>query len=214
MHAGSLNVPREELSPNGAFLESSPTISQTREDGAMDADPTERELAASLELFDRVAVNLDNLQQVVDEMDELTDIDGIVIETSNARYDQLVREFADHVSGLPPIDGFSIDVTLISAHDLGQWRIDAIDVPEALVGLREMIDAPGIAISEYRHRLQRERRQLVRQRAEGLTGQVDALLLTLTKRYERGRESLKTMKIGWHSIARSVSCSHFSGMLS
>jgi hypothetical protein len=157
----------------------------------MDVDPTERELAASLEIFDRVAVNLDNLQKLVDELDELTDISGFVIETSNARYDQLVREFADLVSGLPPINGFSIDVTPISMQDLGQWRIDAIDVPEALAGLREIIDAPGVAVSEYRHRLQRERRRLVRQRAEGLTAQVDALLSTLTKRYERGGESLK-----------------------
>ncbi len=50
--------------------------------------------------------------------------------------DQLVREFADLVSGLPPINGFSIDVTPISMRDLGQWRIDAIDVPEALAALR------------------------------------------------------------------------------
>jgi hypothetical protein len=77
-----------------------------------------------------------------------------------------VREFADLVSGLPPINGFSIDVTPISMHDLGQWWIDAIDVPEALAELREIIDAPGVAVCEYRHRLQRERQRLVRQRAK------------------------------------------------
>ena len=166
-------------------------IWRTRKDMTMDAHPPERELAASLELFDRVAVNLDSLQKVVDEMDELTDISGIVIVTSDARYDQLLREFADLTSGLPPIDGFSIEVTPISMHDLGQWRIDAIDVPEALSGLREIVDAPGVAVSEYRHRLQRERRRLIRRRAEELTAQVDALLSALTAHYERGRESLK-----------------------
>jgi hypothetical protein len=157
----------------------------------MDGDPAERALAASLELFDRVAVNLENLQKVVDEMEGIADISGVVIETSNVRYDQLVREFVDLVSGLPPINGFSIDVTPISMHDLGQWRIDAIDVPETLADLGEVMNAPGAAVSEYRHRLRRERRRLVRQRADRLSAQVDALLPTLTERYERGRESLK-----------------------
>jgi hypothetical protein len=44
----------------------------------MDAHHSERGLAESLELFDRVAVNLDNLQNVVDEMDQLADISGFV----------------------------------------------------------------------------------------------------------------------------------------
>jgi Restriction endonuclease len=159
--------------------------------GGMGADPSERELAASLELFDRVAVNLDNLQQVVDEMYEFSDISGIVIETSNARYDQLVREFADLVSGLPPIDGFSIDVIPVSMHNLGQMRIEAMDIPEALVGLQQVIDAAGEAVSEYRHRLQRQRRRLIRERAEELTAQVDALLTALTERYEYDGQSLR-----------------------
>jgi hypothetical protein len=41
--------------------------------------PAENELAATLEMFDRVAVNLDNLQQVWEEMTEYTDSSAIVI---------------------------------------------------------------------------------------------------------------------------------------
>lgn len=133
----------------------------------------------------------------------MENISGIVIETSSARYDQLMREFVDLAAGLPPIDGFTVEVKPISMGDLGQWRIDAIDVPEALISLREVIDAPGIAASEYRHRLQRARGRLVRRRADQLIAEVDGRLARLTERYERSRDPVSEDD-DWRSLDAAI----------
>ena len=99
-----------------------------------------------------MAVNLGRLEDVVREMAEFTDTSGIIITSSDPRYDQLTRGYADLARGLPPIDGYRVDARPMSMADIGQWRIDAIDVPESLGGLHEAIEAPGVAVSEYRHR--------------------------------------------------------------
>jgi Restriction endonuclease len=109
----------------------------------------------------------------------------------DARYDELMRQFEDLAASLPPIHEYAITVRPMHLDEAGQWRIDAMDVPEALPGLQRELDAPGKAIAEYRHRLQKERRGLVRQRAEFLATQIDGLLSDLVERHPRDSSSVK-----------------------
>lgn len=154
-------------------------------------EPAEQDLAGTLELFDRVAVNLDNLQQVWDEMTGFTDVSGFVINMGDARYDDLMRQFDDLAASLPPIHDYVITSRPMRLEEVGQWRIDAIDVPESLPGLQGELDAPGQAIAEYRHRLQKERRGLVRRRADVLITRIDGLLKNLVGRHPLDPASLK-----------------------
>lgn len=153
--------------------------------------PAENDLAATLEMFDRVAVNLDNLQQVWDEMTGYTHISGIFINMGDVRYDELMRQFDDLAASLPPIHEYVIAARPMRLDQAGQWRIDAMDVPEARRGLERELDAPGEAIAEYRHRLQKERRGLVRQRADILTSHIDRLLIDLVGRHPHDPSSVK-----------------------
>jgi len=116
---------------------------------------------------------------VWEEMTSYTHVSGFVINTSDPRYDELMRKFDDLAASLPPIHGCVITVRPMPLHAAGQWRMDAIDVPEALPGLQRQLEAPGEAIAEYRHRLREERRALVRRRADTLTTHIDSLLSDL-----------------------------------
>lgn len=148
-------------------------------------------LATTLEIFDRVAVNLDKLQAVWDEMTGITHTTGIVINLGDARYDELRRQFDDIAGSLPPIHDYVVTSRPMPLDQAGQWRIDAMDVPETLPDLIRELDAPGEAIAEYRHRLQTERRGLVRQRVEVLITLVDKLLDELTERHPWDPSSVK-----------------------
>lgn len=159
--------------------------------GRMADAPAGKELASTLEMFDRVAVNLENLQQVWEEMISYTNISGIVISLGDAQYDELMRQFNDLAGSLPPIHDYVITARPTHLDEIGQWRMDAMDVPEALPGLQRELDAPGDAIAEYRHRLQKERRGLVRRRAEILTTQIDGLLSDLVGRHPQDGSTVK-----------------------
>lgn len=184
--------------------------------GMADAPPG-NELAATLELFDRVAVNLDNLQHVWEEMTSYTHVSGFVINTSDPRYDELMRKFDDLAAGLPPIHGCVITVRPMPLHAAGQWRMDAIDVPEALPGLQRELEAPGEAIAEYRHRLRKERRALVRRRADTLTTHIDSLLSDLVERHPCDASSVKddedwiTMEKTFRELFRLLGKDELSG---
>ena len=94
-------------------------------------------------------------------------------------YRQLHRTFLHLVTGLPPIDGWAITATPFdSLDDIAQLRLDAQEVGEveAHVSTERTITAPGEQIDEYRARMTRGRRQLVRARLEELVGAVDATL--------------------------------------
>ena len=83
------------------------------------------------------------------------------------------------MTGLPPIDGWAITATPFdSLDDIAQSRLDAQEVGEveAHVSTERTITAPGEQIDEYRARMTRGRRQLVRARLEELVGAVDATL--------------------------------------
>lgn len=96
----------------------------------------------------------------------------------DARYAEDCRRFRDILPHLPAIDGWRLEDTLLDLDAIAQWRFDAqeIDEPLALLEIERRIEEPGEGLAEYRHRLDRKRRSLLRGAiAERITA-IDAIL--------------------------------------
>lgn len=157
-------------------------------------DYREMELNEALRQFDRTEVNLRRLEEISAQLQERIP-DGIEFPGSSPEgreHASLRRSFHDLTNALPAIDGFQFAVDPPTLDDIAQSRLDAaeIDEPEILIALGRRISEPDEAIDEYRHRLKRARRILVRRRADELVAEVDALLPKLTARFPRDQEAL------------------------
>ena len=133
------------------------------------------DLAGALREFDRVAANLDKLQTVIDRLDgTLADSSG----SSRQQREELIRSFcyiADHVPG---IDGYRIEAVPMTHDEIALAHIDANDVgePSAIVAVEQEIEGPRSQLAEYRFRFERQRRALVRGRADEVVQRIDSLL--------------------------------------
>ena len=75
-----------------------------------------------------------------------------------------VRLFKDVLDALPKIDGWKPGSLPWDLNSICQSRLDAKEAGEisSEITVEEEIEAPGREIAEYRHRLNRKRRQLIR----------------------------------------------------
>jgi hypothetical protein len=147
------------------------------------------DLERALEQFDRTQTNLERLQKVWDRMQELIP-SGIAFSGAGPDellYDELSRAFYEITAGLPAIDGRGLDCQLITLSEIAKARYDADlldDDPEVIVALTERIEQPVHAIADYRHRLTKARKRLVRERVIALVAEIDGLLAGLAPRHE------------------------------
>jgi hypothetical protein len=76
---------------------------------------------------------------------------------------------------LPGIDGWKAISQPLDLNAIGQARLDAREVDEisAKVAVEEEIEAPGRELAEYRHRLNKKRRQLIRNAMKDLISSID-----------------------------------------
>jgi hypothetical protein len=162
-------------------------------DGLETADPTlltgqvafarvtEREdtsdLAAALDQFDRTQANLAKVDQVWQDFRSMVP-DDLIFGLDSDTSDDLARAFVDIADALPAIDGFRIDAAPMALDAIAQARFDAMEVGEieAKMSVENAIDEPGRQIAEYRYRLDRTRRNLVRNRVMEVIDSVEDVL--------------------------------------
>ena len=152
------------------------------------------DLEGALEQFDRVETNLTRLEAVWDQLEELVP-SGIEFSggsSEHLQYENLRRAFRDLLAGLPDIDGYRIVAEPMGLDDIAQGRLDASDIsePEILIAVGQERQAPADEIAEYRHRLAKARKVLVRNRVQELMTEVDGLLAELASRTERDAEPM------------------------
>jgi hypothetical protein len=96
-------------------------------------------------------------------------------------YRQLQRDYANLLAGVPPIDGWRITERPHDLDEIAQWRLDAAEVGElaASISVEAQIESPHLEIDEYRDRLARCRRRLVRPRMEQIVARIDTSLAGL-----------------------------------
>jgi Restriction endonuclease len=176
------------------------------------------DLAAALTTFERVEVNLSRLEAIWRELSAMIP-PGTIWAADGARYDELARSFEDLAQGLPAIAGYRVTARPLTPDETILSRVDALDVGEASVhvDVERAIYAPGDEIAEYKHRLRRERRQLVRRRADELVVRIESLLPRLAARHPRSGESVahdpewQAVEAAWREILRLIGDRSLSG---
>ncbi|MFN8520924.1 MAG: restriction endonuclease [Chloroflexota bacterium] len=163
------------------------------------------DLSHALEQFDAVDENLRRLDAIWQEMRGLVP-DGIAFvggSPEDRRYRELGQAFEGIATALPALSGYRITARPLSLDAIGQARFDVAELGElsARVSLDEEVGQPGVEIDHYRGRLQRTRRQLVREHVERISAQVDRDLGALIGRFtETGREDGPE----WDSLAGAL----------
>lgn len=144
------------------------------------------DLEEALEQFDAVEANLRRLETVWAEMQGLipTGISFADATAEGRRYSELTRAWTEIVGGLPPIGEHRITAVPRTLNEIAQNRLDASEIDEldAIVSVEEGIQDPGRDIDDYRFRLTRARRELVRDRMIQLIAEIDAALPDMANR--------------------------------
>jgi len=134
---------------------------------------SESPVNAALRQFEAAEANLEKLERIFEETRDLIP-DGICF-GSDPKYDDRCRAFSDVLDALPMIDGWKPENRLLDLNEIAQWRLEAREIDEisAMVSVEECIDPPGRDLAEYRHRLSKKRRQLIRDALCDIIGSVD-----------------------------------------
>lgn len=146
------------------------------------------DLNDALRRFDLIEANVAKLEAVWTEMEKL--IPGSAaffgVDCPEEReYRNLRRDYDAILEALPKIDGWTITARPHDLNAIGQLHFDVMDLGDGEVGAKvaaeETIHAPRRELDEYRHRLSRKRRELVRARLEELIVEADAALTEAVK---------------------------------
>jgi hypothetical protein len=135
------------------------------------------ELDELLSAMDRTAANLAKLDDVWGRAASFIP-DGPSA-GSAAEYDDLCRAWSDLLSGLPPIDGWTITGRLPDIDAVGRAFIDYAEIGEPPFAVYEEAGQPGKDLAEYRYRFNRARRRAARERLQQLMATIDVALSSL-----------------------------------
>lgn len=118
--------------------------------------------------FERVDTNLAKLERVWAAMRS----------ADRAEHEELIRSFGSLLPGLPAVDGFSIEAVPMSKTETELLEFEANEVgePEAWIHAQDEIEAPGRQIAEYRVRLNRARKEVVRERVIEVVAEIDSMV--------------------------------------
>lgn len=146
------------------------------------------DLNDALRKFDLIEANVAKLEAMWTKLEKL--IPGSVAFfggdcPEEREYRDLRRDYDAILEALPKIDGWTITARPYDLNTIAQFHFDAMDLGDGEVGAKvaveETIHAPRRELDEYRHRLSRKRRELVRARLEELIVQADAALTEAMK---------------------------------
>lgn len=140
---------------------------------------------SALRQFEASDANLTKLESLWAKIEKL--IPSGLQFGSNPVYEENVRSYHDVLSALPKIDGWKPESIPMDLNAIGQSRLDAEEVGEfeIKVSLEEEITSPGRELAEYRHRLNRKRRELIRSVLLDLISGVDKTLRSLNRSIPR-----------------------------
>lgn len=123
---------------------------------------SESPINAALRRLEAAEANLEKLGRILEQIEGL--IPKGVRFGSDPQYDDRCRAFEDVLQALPMIDGWKPQVQLADLDELAQSRLDAQDVGEIamIADVESSLEQPGRELAEYRHRLSKKRRELIR----------------------------------------------------
>ncbi|MBZ5494097.1 MAG: restriction endonuclease [Acidobacteriia bacterium] len=133
----------------------------------------ESPINSALRQFEAAEANLTKLERLWAEIEKLIP-EGLQF-GSDPVYEERVRSYRDVLVGLPKIDGWKPEGIPMDLNAICQNRLDAKELGEISVeiAVEEGINAPGRELAEYRHRLNKKRRQLIRNAMNDLIARID-----------------------------------------
>lgn len=149
---------------------------------------------AALRQFEAAEANLEKLERIYKELRSMIP-DGIAF-GSDPKYDDRQRAFADVLDALPRIDGWKPVSTPPDLDELAQNRLDAREIDEisAIVGVEQDVEAPGRELAEYRYRLNKKRRPLIRGAMQDVIARVDVTLRVLRGSFPESAEVTQSIE--------------------
>jgi hypothetical protein len=132
------------------------------------------ELDAVLAIMDTASANVERLQAVWNRAWPM--LPSGPQRGSTSEYDDLTRTWNDLLKGLPPIEGWTITDPIPDMDGIGMMYVDYMELGEPTFSVNEAKEQPDRDLAEYRYRLNRARRRVIRDRLQELTARVDNLL--------------------------------------
>ncbi|HDZ8842124.1 TPA: restriction endonuclease [Aeromonas dhakensis] len=134
---------------------------------------TESPLNSALRIFEATEANLVKLEKLWQEMESVIPIGVAFLEDSG--YESNSMDFENIFDSLPKIDGWKPEIYLMGLHEIGQNRLDAMEVGEieCQISVENQIYEPAKLIHEYRHKFDRKRRELVRDALQSTIDGID-----------------------------------------
>jgi hypothetical protein len=161
-------------------------------------------LEAALQQFEAAEANLIKLEKLWSEIDTL--IPGGPAFGAPPAYEDLCRAFRTILPHLPAIDGIRVDDKLWDYDDIGQNRLDALEVGEieAQVSVERAIGEQGRQLRDYRFSFNAKRSHLIRQRVLDLVDLIDAAIRTLVPHYEACETNEHVEGEDWERMKEAV----------
>ncbi|WP_421853374.1 restriction endonuclease [Marinomonas sp.] len=149
---------------------------------------TESPLNAALRVFEAAEANLVKLEKLWLEMESV--IPNGVAFLEDTSYENNCRNFENILASLPKIDGWKPEIYLMDLNEIGQNRLDAMEVGEieCHVSVESQIYEPVKLIRQYRYRFDRKRRELVRDTLQSVIDSIDQDLRDLAIELESESE--------------------------
>jgi len=137
------------------------------------------DLNAALQLFDATEGNLKKLMDVWNKIE--AQMPSCPAFGSPPEYDELCFTFRQILPAIPAIDGFRVEDCLLEYDEIGQMRLDALEVGEfdAQVTVERAVSEQGRQLQQYRLKLLTKRRELVRERIVAVMNEIEDLLPSL-----------------------------------
>ena len=134
------------------------------------------DLNAALQLFDATEGNLKKLMDLWNKIE--AQMPSGPAFGSPPEYDELCFTFRQILTALPAIDGFRIEDCLLEYDEVGQMRLDALELDEieAHVSVHRAVSEQGRQLQQYRLKLHSKRRELVRERIVAVIDEIEGLL--------------------------------------
>ena len=134
------------------------------------------DLNTALELFDATESNLKKLMDLWKKIEERMPSGPAF--GGPPEYDERCFAFRQILMALPAIDGFRVEDRLLEYDEIGQMRLDAIEIDDvdAHISVYNAVSEQGRQLQRYRLKLHAKRRELVRERIIAVIDEIDNLL--------------------------------------
>lgn len=162
------------------------------------------DLSDALDQFDRTLANVESLEDLWQQYEEHVPKEAN-FGLDTPRINQIRREFADIAKSLPAIDGESLEAELLALDEISQMIVDAAQLgcPEVYRDIADQKQLPRNQLEDYKYRLIKKRRTLVRNRIDEVIANVDNLLRSTTS--IQGGLEFSDNEEGWSALRDMIS---------